>query len=221
MFKFYFSMDAQRRNLLLAALPAIVTPPPAAAECIHITLSAILSLARLHPDPLLDIRHRLHENAVNIWEGRDVFFNFHPYSFFEVTDETPDTLMSVVRMFQDRHSTPYEHKLSLRNRVLLFFLWLRSYPSYHMLALMFDAYTTTTIKNEISSLIPVFHDSFAELVQWPRLAECRQMRYWPFLPNAVGAIDGSSIGRHPGYRVWVPGTWRYSGYLVPGGTLGT
>ena len=31
----------------------------------------------------------------------------------------------------------------------------------------------------------------------------------------------SSIGRHPGYRVWVPGTWRHSGYLVPGGTLGT
>ena len=128
--------------------------------------------------------------------------------------------MSVVRMFQDRHSTPYEHKLSLRNRVLLFFLWLRSYPSYHMLALMFDAYTTTTIKNQISSLIPVVHDSFAELVQWPRLAECRQMRSsWPFLPNAVGAIDGSSIGRHPGYRVWVPGgtlgTWYLEALWVP------
>ena len=37
--------------------------------------------------------------------------------------------------------------------------------------------------------------------------------------NLCGVV--SSIGRHPGYRIWVPGTWRYSGYLVPGGTLGT
>ena len=190
-----FSMDVQRRNLLLAAMPAIVNPPPGAAECIQLTLSALLSLARLPPDPMVDIRHRLNEDAFNVWEGRDVFLQFskHTYSFFQVTGETPDTLISVVRLIQARRQTEYEHKLSLRNRVLLFFLWLRTYPSYHMLALMFDV-TVTTIKNEINSLIPMFHDVFASLVEWPSIREWRQMRFtWPRLPNCVGAIDGTSI----------------------------
>ena len=92
-------------------------------------------------DPLQDRRYRLYENAVHLWEGRDVFslFSDHPYGFFQITDETPEIMLFMLDdmpMLFHRNKRD-EHKLSPRNRVLLYLLWLRTYPSYHMLSVIF------------------------------------------------------------------------------------
>jgi hypothetical protein len=93
-------------------------------------------------------------------------FSFYRYSFFETTGETPETLLEIVRqlnndMFQ---ATGRPHRLSPINRVMLFMLWMRSYPSYHLLSLLFDV-SVTTVHDEINWCIPIMREHFHALVQ--------------------------------------------------------
>ena len=76
---------------------------------------------------------------------------------------------------------------------MLYMMWLRSYPSYHVLSLIFKI-SVSGIQREIDMCIPVFHRAFGFYVQWPNLNEWREKRgIWPKLQAAVGAIDGTSI----------------------------
>lgn len=70
-------------------------------------------------------------------------------------------------MFQ---ATCRPHRISPRNRVMFFMLWLRSYPSYNLLSLLFDI-SVTTVHDELNWFIPVMWEKFHTLVQWPTLAE--------------------------------------------------
>ena len=133
-------------------------------------------------DPLQDRRYRLHENAVHLWEGRDVFslFSDHPYGFF---GETPETMLSMLdEMPMLFHCNKREeHKLSPCNRVLLYLLGIRTYPSYQMLSMNFDV-SVETVKNEIKCRIPIFHNLFASLLTWPSIPEWQSMRNnWPII----------------------------------------
>jgi hypothetical protein len=53
---------------------------------------------------------------------------------------------------------------------MLFMLWMRSYPSYHLLSLLFDV-SVTTVHDEINWCIPIMWEQFHALVQWPSLDE--------------------------------------------------
>lgn len=191
-------MDNEEKRFLLAALPALLSPPPDITEFLQNLMGIIFVISKPPPDcdPLQDRRYRLHENAVHLWEGRDVFslFSDHPYGFFQITGETPETMLSMLDdmpMLFHRNKRE-EHKLSPRNRVLLYLLWIRTYPSYHMLSMIFDV-SVETVKNEIKCMTPIFHNLFASLVTWPSIPEWQSMRNnWPNLPTAVGAIDGTS-----------------------------
>jgi hypothetical protein len=118
-------------------------------------------------------------------------FSFNRYSFFETTGETPETLLEIVRqlnndMFQ---VTGRPHRSSPINRVMLFMLWMRSYPSCHLLSLLFDV-SVTTIHDAINWCIPIMWEHFHALVQWPSLDEwTSKIGNWNKLPSAVGATD--------------------------------
>ena len=82
--------------------------------------------------------------------------------------------------------------LSARNRVLLFVIWLRMYPTYNLLSNMFWV-SVTVVGTEITSLLPVFCEKLDHFLVWPTKEEWRSMLgVWTKLPMAVGAIDGSS-----------------------------
>lgn len=82
--------------------------------------------------------------------------------------------------------------LSQRNRVTLLIVWLRMYPTYHLLANMFNI-SVSAVGTEISSLLPIFCDKLGGYIQWPTDEEWRSMQgIWTKLPMADGAIDGTS-----------------------------
>lgn len=51
-----------------------------------------------------------------------------------------------------------------------------------------------TVKEELSSLIELFHVNCYQFVSWPIIKEWRQiLNVWQKLPSAVCAIDGTSF----------------------------
>jgi hypothetical protein len=62
---------------------------------------------------------------------------------------------------------------------MLYMMWLRSYPSYHNLALIFNV-TVATVHNEINRCIPIIKRALEHFVQWPTIE------------SAVGVIDSTS-----------------------------
>ena len=89
-------------------------------------------------------------------------------------------------------------------------VWLRTYPSFHMLASIFNV-SVSAVQNEIKWMFKPFEDKIIRFVKWPSLQEWRD-KYgsWPKIKCAVGAIDGTS------HRINRPSTepqeQYYSGY---------
>jgi hypothetical protein len=54
-------------------------------------------MLQIHPDPLLNIRHRISNGQFANWDGCDAFSDFlsHRYSFYLATGETPESLFIV------------------------------------------------------------------------------------------------------------------------------
>jgi hypothetical protein len=102
-------MAEDKRRVVLRALPALIRVPPDEVNFLRILIQVVFVIARPPPDQLLD------------------------HSFFETTGETPETLLEIVRQFNNDmfQATGRPHRLPPINRVMLFMLWMRSYPSYH------------------------------------------------------------------------------------------
>jgi hypothetical protein len=76
----------------------------------------------------------------------------HPYGFFHITGETPETMLSMLdemSMLFHRNKRE-EHKLSPRNRVLLYLLCIRTYPSYQMLSILFRILCHSGIDGQVT-----------------------------------------------------------------------
>ena len=145
---------------------------------------------------MLGIRHRISNGQVESWDGCDVFSNFtsHKYSFYLATGETPENLLRLTRTTRQLflNETGRNYTLSPVNRVMLYMMWLRSYPPYHNLALMFNV-NVDTVHNEINRCIPIIKRALYRFVQWPTINKWREKRgSWAKLESAVGAIDGTS-----------------------------
>jgi len=204
-------MHIERAAALLGILSL---PPPDDEPLFRLMLELICMVIQLPPDPLHNIRHRVSGDQENNWMGRDVFrvFSVHRYEFYEATGETPETMLQIVddvrpALFRE---TGRQHTMSPRNRLLLFLLWIRSYPTYSMLALIFDI-SIGTIGNELNNFISVMWETYVHELNWPTIQEWQNMRgNWTKLPDAVGAIDGTS------HEIYIPQTepqeLYYSGY---------
>ena len=93
---------------------------------------------------------------------------------------------------------------------MMVLMWLRTYPSYATLSLMFDV-PRTTVSNIINSMIQPLHELYAWSVRWTTVAEWTTLGgKWRDMPLVVGMIDATS------HRNYKPKTERetlyYSGH---------
>jgi hypothetical protein len=108
------------------------------------------------------------------WDGCDAFSDFlsHRYSFYLATGETPESLLRLTRttrhLFLDQTGRSYT--ILPVNRVMLYMMWLRSYPSYHNLALIFNV-SLAKVHNEINECIPIIKRALERFMQWPTINE--------------------------------------------------
>jgi hypothetical protein len=98
-------------------------------------------------------------------------------------------------MFQ---ATGRPHRLSPINRVMLFMLWMRSYPSCHILSLFVDVSVTTGFTSCFEKWISV---------KW------RHLKYIPAFPR-VKIFMYNSKWRVPSYRTSTQIITNKSGYVV-------
>ena len=188
-------MNHGSKQILLALLPALCQPPPDENQYFRLIFSMLLTILRPPVDPLINIRNRLFSNDNNIFEGRDVFNLFcqNRFDFYNITGETPETFLQLVTTLDiQTHNHRVRHVLSVRNRVMLFVIWLRTYPSFHMLFSIFNI-SISAVKNEIRWMYQPFENKIKCFVKWPSLQEWREKHgNWSKIPCAVGAIDGTS-----------------------------
>ena len=84
--------------------------------------------------------------------------------------------------------------LNRRNRVLLVVMWLRVYPTYRMLSVMFGV-SVAYVETETRRSLPLLYAFLSIYIRWPSMAEWREMlENWPKMNLAVLAIDGTSHG---------------------------
>ena len=128
--------------ILLFMLMAI--PPPCPLDSEHALLCLCVLLAMPPPEPLLDIRRPLIGNRQDVWRDRNLFAEYavHPHEFFLVSSETMDSFNDRLRSLQRQYSFR-DRGISIENKLMMVLMWLRTYPSYATLSLMFDVPRTT------------------------------------------------------------------------------
>ena len=205
-------MPLTLRHLILAALPALIQPPPSCREYFQYIQTTLVAVSQPPPDPMTDIRYRLFFRDENVFRGRDVFliFSTNRYSFYELTSETPETFLQLVEIISLGIYRYRLRNISIRNACLLLIIWLRHHPSYFFLSSLFGI-SVCSVHRIIRRLIPVFLRHLKRFIRWPTWQEWDAMRgIWPELHDAVGSIDGTS---HEIYRPIVePQEQYYSGH---------
>ena len=178
-----------------------------AAEYLSIMYTVLMILLNCAPRQNLEpIRSRIAskwppENAA--WTGRDVFSSFaeHRQEFWLLTSETPETFQELLPLVKRRFYTDIRHRdgtLSPGNRLLLTLIWLRHYPTYETLSLLFKVPKTSVFRIVHKTWIAMWQ-YFREKNMWHNRHEWLQLRgTWPEMPNVVGAIDGTS------HRIYMP-----------------
>jgi hypothetical protein len=162
-------MDDDTKEMVTTLLPALTRWPQNAIEYLRL-LQILLVMIRPYPAPLLNIRHRISNGQIENWDGCDSFSDFlsHRYSFYLATGETPESLLRLTRT--TRHlflnETGRNYTIVPVNRVMWFMMWLRFYPSYHNLALIFNV-SLATVHNEINECIPIIKRALERFIQWP------------------------------------------------------
>ena len=157
-FMFLCIMDDDTKEMVTTLLPALTRCPQNVTEYLRQLLKFLLLMIRPHPDPLLNIRHRMSNGQIENWDGCDALSDFlsHRYSFYLATGETPESLLRLTRT--TRHlflnETGRNYTILPVNRVMLYMMWLRFYPSYYNLALIFNV-SLATVHNEINECITI------------------------------------------------------------------
>ena len=112
------------------------------------------------------------------------------YAFYQITGETPETFIELLTFISLQPSR--EQLLSQWNRLLMFIIWLRMYPTYYFLSNLFSI-SVPVVGREITNILPLFCKQVKAYLVWPTVAEWLAMsETWAKLPSAVGAIDGTS-----------------------------
>ena len=77
------------------------------------------------------------------------------------------------------------------NRILMALIWLRQYPTYDVLAALFNM-NEAAVTRDIYTIITSLWYYFQSNIFWPSREEWIAIRgKWGVFPNAVGAIDGT------------------------------
>ena len=200
-----------QREAAILLFMLIAIPPPCPLDSEHALLCLCVLLAMPPPEPLLDIRRPLIGSRQDVWRDRNLFAEYaaHPHEFFLVSSETMDSFNDRLRSLQRQYSFR-DRGISIENKLMMVLMWLRTYPSYATLSLMFDV-PRTTVCNIINSMTQPLHELYAGSVRWPTVAEWTRLGgKWRDMPLVVGMIDATS------HRIYKPKTERetlyYSGH---------
>lgn len=138
-------------------------------------------------------------------QGVDVYSRVRrtPYHFWYISGETVESYEEIVQTVGWEVSAPrcVLHQpltnrrrrclLDVHNRVLLVLIWLRTYPTYFVLATNFSI-STTTVFEEVYHIVPILFLNYRRFVSWPNLVQwARFLNTWRKFPNVVGMIDGT------------------------------
>lgn len=141
------------------------------------------------------MRQRINPNEeFGHWVGVDVHKNFstHPYEFFRVTGETVETFMDILITIAPALRQTRSGKLSPRNRLLMTLMWLKCYPTYPLLSLMFGV-SLTTVSETVQEVWIILWQQYRLDIAWPTVEEWQSMgNELEFLDGVVGYIDGTS-----------------------------
>ena len=193
----------------LMELLVLLTPPPPSDDDDDddddAELSDFLDILMIVPPPpddsLESIRQRYFAGVEHgQWISMNLFESAiqHPYEFVRITGETPASFDRIYQVIAPRLGTPnLPRNMDERNQILLCMMWLRSYPTYPVLRIAFGV-SLTTVSEIINHVWPMLWAVYAPKVEWPNARHWQQLRgIFIKLPNAVGAIDGTS---HEIYR---------------------
>ena len=128
-----------------------------------------------------------------------------PVQFWHVTGETPISLSYVVNRISGdvqrfvrnprpriRETRPYA--LTVRDRVLMLFIWLRSYLTFSHLGMLFGVSEATAVENvHTIFLITIFHYERRYIVWHPHQVWNNMRGTIPEFPDVVGMIDATPI----------------------------
>lgn len=116
------------------------------------------------------------------------------------TEESFTSLLTLAVPSLVRTGRGRPRHLSPRNQILVTLLWLRSYPCYSILSLLFDI-SVSSVSDTINEVWPILWDVLHPLIQWPDRQEWMSMTgIFKDIPSAVGCIDGTS------HRIYRPET---------------
>ena len=185
-------------------------PPPPPLDIIVSIIQRILSLCRQLNVPVHTILRRNFDGIAWRICGRSVWNTMvsNPGNFWLLTGETPESLSQVIRRVgpdiearvrdtlnprrRVRRTRPYA--LSLHDRVLLCFVWLRNYPTFTSLSQQFNI-SVSNVSDIIYTIIPILHEHyFYRYVEWiDEHTWERQRDEFQEFPNAVGAVDAFAV----------------------------
>ena len=192
-------------SIFLNLLTTLPPPPP-----LHITsvgydtllliLQSIQALCIPPPDPIPRLRFRLTPHSPdrqNHRTGSDVFAGWasHRYEFWNISGETPESFLNMLLDIMDRLVDGSDTDImcvSPTNQLLITLMWLKQYPTYHFICLIFHV-SSTTIWRIIQRVWPILWVRMAPEVHWSSDQEWNSFRgIWSEMPNVVGCIDGTS-----------------------------
>ena len=203
------TMNAIIILLEVLELASASTPlcPPFPAE--YIATSIIMFIQVLAATNNIPIRVAIRTLFPTFRRRRELWSQLaeDPVQFWELTGETPESLTNVIlRISNDvetyirnprnprpryRRTRPFV--LSVRDRVLMLFVWLRTYPTFAHLGSMFGVSGTTAAENiHVVLLITLVH--YQRYISW------HSQRIWNTVrgtisdfPDVVGMIDATPI----------------------------
>ncbi|CAC5421415.1 unnamed protein product [Mytilus coruscus] len=115
-----------------------------------------------------------------------------PYDFLRLSGETVQSFQDLQDLIAPRMVNFQHRAVEPRNRLLITLIWLRQYPTYPMLSLMFGI-GTSTVGDIVNNMWLILWEVCVPLVEWPDINSWRQrIGEWPEMTRVVGSIDGTS-----------------------------
>ena len=156
----------------------------------------------------IEISQLLFGKQSKISKAKDVWREMEktPNIFWYLTGETTESLEQIVTQISpyvkssrkpSKFNQTRKTKLSIRNRVLMAFIWLRRYPTLNELSNMFGV-DAKLVYLDIWHILSILKVQLKNYVQWPSEEEFEEIRGSFYFPNVVGSVDGTI------HRVWKP-----------------
>ena len=118
--------------------------------------------------------------------------------FHLVTGERVETFLEILQTMGGNFPSSHGDSVDRPNRLPMTLIWLRNYPYFNFLSLLFNVHVST-VQKIIHCVFHALWHQYAHSITWPLQEMWLSLRgTWPDLPHAVGVIDGTS------HKIWRP-----------------